>query len=298
MDWIKFDWGDNLDNSIFRFYPNKKITADYSNAKELAHEPPLKESINLVEQIVNSYPPPFNLFLSGGVDSQSMLYSWLESGHEFTAYSFVYNNGINKHDIGNLWHVSKRFNVKINFIDIDYFKFLKYDLEDYVLKYLCNSPQITFYMKFPEVVNKGTKIFSGDFNLYNLNFTSLGLYRYSLINDKNIIPFFFFHTAKMANSWKEHSKIDDFILYQKSVGIKEFKDYIYLRNGFDILPIKKYSGFERSKDVYDKIKITREERNKYLYLSSTSTRAYDFKFRYKFFDINNYVEKFEWINFI
>lgn len=298
MDWIKFNWGEN---DIWGYKNNDVFTIDLSNI-EKTDLSPLEESINLIKKIVQEYPPPYNLFLSGGIDSQAMLYAWLKSKEKFNIISFTYNKNYNSHDLFTLNIVAKKFNVKVNYYDIDYFYFLNNELYDYSKNYVCNSPQITFYIKLSESINEGTNIFSGHpLNLTNaqpsLDYTILGLYRYKLKTKKSIIPFFFCSDAKLAYSFHK-TYIQNTIPFISRYNIKNYdvKSLHYLQSGFDIIPTNKYSGFEKYKKFYDSQNDLIHPSERLKYHKFISKRNFDIIFRYRLFELNNYSTTIKCIN--
>ena len=73
------------------------------------------------------------LSLSGGIDSQSMLLSFQQTGVPVES-AFLYLPGFNDHEFKNLKLVEKKYNIKTHIIDIDVFK-IKDELEYESQKY-------------------------------------------------------------------------------------------------------------------------------------------------------------------
>lgn len=288
MKWLKYQWGNTPIDDLFQYSSNNYFLINYQNLKTDV-ESPFQETQNLIKEIVNKYPPPYNLFVSGGVDSQAMLYAWKQSKIPFRAFSFIYNRNYNEHDITTLRLFAKKHNIMIDYVDIDVFKFLNQDLRTYSKRYVCNSPQITLYMRFAEIINNGTKIYSGD-QSGDLDYTILGLYRFSLKSDNNVIPFFFHHTERIAGSFSNainQVNNDDFFHYIKGKTYQS-KAYIYYLQGFDIIPTKKFSGFEGYKKYYDDYAHLVSPKMRLRSGNFASKRIFDLLFRYPLFEINNY----------
>lgn len=288
MKWLKYRWGDKPVDDLFQYYSDNYFLIDYSNIRTDVGDP-FEETQNLIKHIAETCPPPYNLFVSGGIDSQAMLYAWQQSKIPFRAYSFVYNKNYNEHDITTLRFFSKKHNIKIHYVDIDVFNFLEKDLITYSRRYVCNSPQITLYMRFSEIINNGTKIYSGD-QSGDLDYTILGLYRFALKNNADIIPFFFHHTESIAGSFSNainHAMKDDFFHYVKGKTYQA-KAYIYNLQGFDVIPTKKFSGFEGYKKYYDDYAHLVSPKMRLRAGNFASKRIFDLLFRYPLFEINNY----------
>lgn len=289
MNWLKFKWGDDYTDNLFEYHQDKIFEIDFINL-DLQGDDPLNESIKLIHSITKNYPEPYQLFVSGGIDSQSMLYAWKKSNIPFNAYAFVYNNHFNKHDLTTLGTFCQGLDIKINFIDVDFFSFLKKDLINYSKAYICNSPQITFHMRFAEIISKGTKIYSGD-AMGSLDYTILGLKRFALLNDPNIIPFFFMESPIVAGAFinKIKSVFTDPI-YQRFFKGNTYltKSYAYNHSGFSILPTKKFSGFEQYKLYFDNLGHLVPPLNRLKFGNFKSKRNFDLLYRYPLFEINTY----------
>lgn len=213
--------------------------------------------------------------MSGGVDSQAMLYLWKMSGKAFNAISVRYNNNYNDHDLETLDKFSDINEIPITYVDFDMIDFLENEYFEYVEKYRCGSPHICSYMKFSTFVNQGTTIYSGNFLGSSLhpNFFSknvFGLYRYATIEKKSVVPFFLSETEDLAYSLKEP--------YNN-------KEENYLYNGLPIIRQEKnYTGFEKIKYYYDncnKYKITVKDKMNRTSIQK-SMRIFDVIFRNKF----------------
>lgn len=218
----------------------------------------LEAAIFTVEKIVSSYPPPYILFLSGGVDSQAMLYAWIKSNKPFQTFSARYNENLNDYDLKELDLFSKMYKININFYNFDLIKFLETEHKDYSSRYFCGSPQITTMMKLADLQNKGTIILSGNFiqKIHDVYHglplkNQYGLYHYSKLSGKNVVPFFFLETSELAHAFKINKHLKIFDKHQDLDGYKN-KILLYLAHGFPIIPqVKKYNGFEKIKEIYD-----------------------------------------------
>jgi hypothetical protein len=239
----------------------------------------LDAAIFTIDYIHNNYPAPYTLFLSGGIDSQAMLYAWLQSGKKFNTFSGIYNFDLNLHDLENLKIVSNFWKTDINYQHFNFFKFLYEEYDMYAKSYRCPSPHICGYMKMSEMIKDGTAIFSGNF-IYNNMFVdrnNFGLYKFAKITKRPIVPFFFAETEELAYGfdYPEYGKIDSY----------KHKVEIYQNNGFPVIPqTNKSTGFEKMKEYYD-INFDNPCKNKleyHLTAKQRSTRIFDLLYRNKY----------------
>jgi hypothetical protein len=121
MEWIKFGWGTKFSPE---FSPIENFRIDMSGITP-TNKPLLEISDRVINNLVVEYPAPYNLFVSGGVDSQSMLWCWFNSQVSFSAYCvrFVDAQGkvYNDHDYETLVEFTNTYGIKINFIDFNVF---------------------------------------------------------------------------------------------------------------------------------------------------------------------------------
>jgi hypothetical protein len=269
IDWVKLS--NNQTDYII----------DYSKTKEIKMAA-LDAAIFTIEYIHKHYPPPYTLFLSGGVDSQAMLYAWLQSGKKFDTYSGIFNFDLNLHDLESLKIAADLWGITINFQKFNLFKFLHEEYEMYANLYRCGSPHICSHMKMAETVKDGTAIFSGNFIVEGrfIDKNVFGLYKYGKISNKPIVPFFLCETEELAYSFI-HTH------FNKSIDINDYnhKVSIYKNNGFPVIPQdKKITGFEKVKEYYD-INFDNPCKNKfeyYLTVKQRSTRIFDLLYRNKY----------------
>lgn len=293
--WIKYGFGPEFNDTYVPFYSKKHtylekcLHIDYTNngfVNDTLH--PLDAGVMAVQKITEECPAPYVLMLSGGLDSQVMLYIWHKSGVPFTTRTYTYNRTYNLHDVSNLTAFANKLNVEINWVDIDALNFFETELYEYAFRYHCSSPQICLYIKMAEPVKYGTVIFSGNFidkTSFPLNYNILGLHRYQLLDNANIVPFFLMFTPELAYSIR-----NSFLTNIKKVNFKKDKQVGYqiktqtlLNSGIPVIPqVGKLSGFEGIKDHYDMLNpINSLEKLKYHdYGNNFSRRSFDIRIRY------------------
>jgi hypothetical protein len=236
LDWVHVTKVGSIFTFDFRHHNKKNV-------------PALGAAHQTIYHIINNYPPPYTLYLSGGVDSQAMLYAWHTSGVEYQTYSAVYNFESNRYDLFALERFAKLHNIKINFQDFDLINFLETEHDAYANNYICGSPQITTFMKLSDLIPEGTAIFSGNFihngNVF-LSSNNFGLYHYGKKSYKSIVPFFFMETMDLAYSFTNNDYTDTIKAdYGRRVAL-------YQSHGFPVLRQKeKQNGFEKIKEYYD-----------------------------------------------
>jgi len=214
---------------------------------------PLHAAIEAVDDIVKNYPPPYNLMVSGGLDSQAMLYAWKMSGHPFNAYCFRYNETFNEHDIKTLPIFCEQEDISYTIVDFDYFKFLEEEYDSIAKRYKCSSPQISMHIRMASLI-EGTCMYSGNFlNMQSasLTYALLGLYRFSQSSEgKNIVPYFFLHTPELAYSLNFlESSSDTKANLSTSHITYAYRVHLYQMGGFPVIPqTKKLNGFEKFKE--------------------------------------------------
>lgn len=245
--------------------------------KFTVNTPAIQNALATVRHISKNYPPPYEIFASGGVDSQAVIYAWIASGKAFNVNCCVFNDQLNHHDYTTLIRLSEILNFDIVFHELDVLKFLSDEYPDYAETYKCGSPHVCAHMKMSEFVNNGTVIFSGDPGFggqpYTPDANRMGLYRYAQQTGRDFVPFFFLETPEIA--WGmggiNHANESKANKYQN-------------RNFIVIEPESKFTGFEKVKDLYDSKYshlVTDYDRNTRLSWQS-SNRTFDLLLRNKY----------------
>jgi hypothetical protein len=252
---------------------------------------PLAAAIEAVNNIVENYPPPYNLLASGGIDSQAMLYAWKKSNHSFNVYSFRYNETYNIHDIQTLPLFCEQEHIPYTIIDFDYFKFLKEEYDSIAHKYQCSSPQISMYIRMASFFDEGTCVYSGNFLDQfgaTLSYAVLGLHRFSKTPEgKNTIPYFFLHTPELAYSMNQYSvNHPSTNSTRRPDRAREYLNKLnkYRAAGFPVVAQKtQLNGFEKFKEYYDSSEyMTRDIMTRMKWCKKPSPRNFDWLFRYPY----------------
>lgn len=291
MHWIKFGWGPSF-SSIFNRSKNFHVSF-----KKIKTNKTLLEIINsAISDLTNNYPPPYTLMVSGGVDSQSMLWVWQQSAVPFTAISVKYmspdkSQCFNEYDLRELKTFSEKNSIPVKYIEFNIIDFLEHRLTDYTSKYQCSSPQICTHMAMSEAITSGTVIFSGNLAAHvHYTYTMWGLKRYADISNRPFIPYFLLHTPELANivefdRVEVPNRVSTLDNYQDKV--KSLHDL-----GIPVVPQPtKQNGFEKIKEYYDQFseRVTFMDRIKYSRMPSK--RVFDILFRYRVGDKIPYNDK-------
>lgn len=300
LDWVKKNIDDENQTYYFDFRYNNNNNYSAFESSQLT-----------IKYIIDNYPPPYRLFLSGGVDSQAMLYAWHKSGIEYETYSAVYNYNLNEHDLVALKNFASLHKISVNFVDFDLIGFLRDEHDFYARTYLTGSPQFTCFMKMVSLQEHGTSIMSGNFlQLHEIDYmkdkkytnypckNGIGLYHYARKAKNNFIPFFFLEQPYLAYAFTLTDYVEQFI---RSYGNFEpdhatldlqlarltpylLKCAFYQSHGFPVLrQYKKLNGFEEVKKFYDDNYEVPANVHKLEKLSTQhSTRVFDLLYRNKY----------------
>lgn len=292
MNWMRFGWGPEF---VQTFDPNLPFHIDVSQII-YSNKPLLEISSRVIKEISERYPPPYNLMLSGGMDSQIMLWCWLNSGIDFNAISVKYvskecDGILNEHDLYELELFAKQHNIDVAYKEFDVISFLENNLETYATQYQCTSPQICTHMCMGEMITDGTVIFSGNFMYdFNYTYTILGLKRYADISKRSIIPFFLLHDPELAGALRYLNPI------KKDYSLEKFDNYNKLLGAPVVPQPKKQTGFETIKNYYDtRTDLVVPVRLRLKYANMPSKRKFDLLFRYSLMEKIKYVDEVVYI---
>lgn len=272
--WAKKGWGQDYSPE---FSDSKKFHLDLSemyNSKKTS----LEAGIDAVNQVVSYFPKPFYLMVSGGVDSQSMLWIWKQSGIPFIPVSFEYTHNetvLNDHDLEHLRQFTKIHSIEVQYRKFDIINFLENKLLEYAVKYQCTSPQITTHMALADSIIGGTVVFSGNFGTdIAYNYTILGLMRYA--ESRSTVPYFLSLTPEIAGSTYDGR------IFNRMRNSYQLKVNNLISNGIPVVPQPtKQTGFEKIKDLYDlqSTRVTPIDRLRFKH--KPSKRVFDILFRYR-----------------
>ena len=120
------------------------------NGLELSTEAFKKYRVNAAERVGKHLGNRPVLAISGGVDSQAMLQSFVEAGIDVAVSTLVFDRDFNGHDVEFALRAADKFNLKLNIVELPVLKFLQHQLPAYAEKYQCSSPQFACHHWFYE----------------------------------------------------------------------------------------------------------------------------------------------------
>lgn len=253
---------------------------------ELLGGTPIANAVATVNRIVASYPAPYTLLVSGGIDSQVMLWAWKLSGIPFRAVHYSY--GTNASDMVSVVEFCELQQIDLEILHFDALGFITSPkLVEMAKRYDCSSPQILTYIEFTRAHSE-TCVMSGNFvqpQSAGINWTIYGLERFAQLEKPNFIPFFLLSSPQLAYSFYH---LDIKFKYEMFSKTGEKDDYIsktksYLAAGFPVIPQKqKFTGFEEIKESYDSVAVPGLLRMKWS--GMPSKRPFDILFRYSLYD--------------
>lgn len=245
---------------------------------------------DMAQQLYEKYQSSgkVTLTLSGGIDSQAMLFAFIESGVPFRVAVMQFKNRMNEHDIGHSLDLLASLGIKPLIYELDIESFYKSGrFMDYVQAGHTNSPQFAAHIWLAEQID-GIPVFAGEpwHRIYETveapkNISALPFYfpRYkeygaeiALKKQNRICVSHFFETSiewfqSVAAAHPIHRYSNEF----DPVGTYRAKYQFYRRLGFPVSltsGMSKLTGFERlyaltaiennSEDYYYFNKIYRE----------------------------------------
>lgn len=237
----------NLIPTWYKIDHSKKIIDFQSSANGKLS--PLDSAEVAINYILETYPKPYYLMVSGGVDSQAVLYSWKLFGKDYIPTYVTYNKTLNSHDLETLFIFSKKYKIDLLSYDFDVLDFYNTQHEEYVYKYNCPSPHLTVHLSMIKNL-PGTAIMSGNF-LYDPCFIPLNQIGLHNSSSDRFIPFFFWSQPDLAYSLILHRKKNNYIETPTTL-MYDYKVKEYIDMGYPVISQGKikYSGFEQIKEIY------------------------------------------------
>jgi len=263
-----------VSNNIIDFTTTNKLLASDEAAKLT------------VENIINNYPSPYHLMVSGGVDSQAMLYAWKLYGRDYIPVSVMYNSGMNMHDLETLAIFAEREKIDVKYIDFDLLKFYETEYDDLCETYQCISPHFGAHLGMTKNLT-GTCIFSGDcLGVGGAAVKSNNLCLLRASRERSIVPYFFLHTPEIAYCINYHRYIAQDLIVSTTDTPYETKVKTWTQLGFPVIAqVQKFTGFEKIKDYYDETHghlITPKMILMNANANNSSKRTYDLLLRYPY----------------
>jgi len=161
------------------------------------------------------------ILMSGGVDSEIVVRSFIDAGIPITSIIGRYNHDLNQHDIRYAIEFCKAYGVDFEIVDIDIYEFWRTKLQNYAAKTMCVSPQLPVIMYISDQVDGYTIIGSGEtFLVRDDDGQTWSLwekekiaswYRHYIVNNKEGAPGFFQYTPEIMLSYVTDTGIVDIL---------------------------------------------------------------------------------------
>lgn len=280
VKWFKA-YRDSQPHSNGRFNP---LVLDFRSNENLGGSA-MVNAIAAVRRVVGQYPAPYTLLISGGADSQVMLWAWLQSGVPFSAVHYTY--GSNTQDTAWAIQFCAQHSIPLDVREFNVHKFINSpDLIDMAKRYDCTSPQILSYIRFVQD-HPETCVMAGNFvqaQSAGINWTIYGLERFSRLDKPNFVPFFLLSTPRLAYSFYNFDVKYKYELYENGTIRDDYTTKIrsYKSAGFPIIPqTEKLTGFEEIKVFYDSFHVPLNLRLQWA--DMPSKRPFDLLYRYSLY---------------
>lgn len=197
------------------------------------------------------------LLLSGGIDSEVILLSFLAAGLPVRAYIGQMNHDYNLHDICYAIMACEKHNVPYTLIKYDFEKVLSEKALDYAQISQCFSPQLIAVMYLMDQVDEYVVVGGGDcvFKKDTVNGEKkwflferervASWYKFLLARNRSACPGFFQYSPELIYAYANAPFIKAHLLSKSSPleNIADFKLDFYQRH-FPLISRKKKTGFE------------------------------------------------------
>ena len=201
------------------------------------------------------------LLLSGGLDSEVMLHSFIACGITPRVAIFRYERNLNLHDINYALRICAARGISPEIIDINVETFFNTVLLDFALKTRCSSPQLNLYYYYANQLD-GIPVFGagenylirhiGKKNIYDCEEARVGtIYTYFRSIQRECIPAFFQYTPETMVSYLQKESVYRWVetaFNDRYINSKKIKPSI-IAEDFDIEPRGKLTGFELMMDL-------------------------------------------------
>ena len=229
-----------------------------------------KSVIKALELISDTRSLPIGIFYSGGLDSEIILKTAIEMGLPMQPFTIRFKGGLNEHEIYYTENFSKKFNVDINYIDVDIEQWLfgdeilscKNQARDYNFCHIA-TPLHFYARKLVESKFGDFSILNGSgdvplslvpdkYNCEKLKWT-VGIswdsqYKRLCLSQqyKEDVPLFFCYIPELQYNFLREKELEHCVSENsKKMGVISSRHSLYHRLWPDLLPRKKFTGFEK-----------------------------------------------------
>lgn len=215
-----------------------------------------EECKTVAEELYDLHNSKLVVLLSGGLDSEVVLHSFIANKIVPKVAIFRYEQNLNLHDINYALRICAARGISPQIIDIDVRSFFDKQLLDFAQKTKCSSPQLNLLMHFANNID-GIPILGAGENylvrkegfreVYDLEESRvISLYKFFENTKREAIPAFFQYTPETMVSFLQKESVFRWVetaKFQGHINSKKIKASI-IAEDFDIEPRGKLTGFE------------------------------------------------------
>lgn len=228
----------------------------FSHGKCNAYTSWRNECKKVASQLHDLHGNDLILMLSGGLDSEVVLHSFMSNGIRPRVAILRYERNINLHDVNYAFRICAARQISPIVVDVDVSSFFQNQLVEFASITKCSSPQLNLLMYHADKVD-GIPILGAGENylvrregrkeVYDLEEARVTrLYDFFAKKDREAIPAFFQYTPGIMLSYLQKESVYGWVETAKHMGFintKKIKSSI-IAEDFDIEPRGKLTGFE------------------------------------------------------
>lgn len=228
----------------------------FSHGKVLNHLSWRDECKNVAQTLYDTHKDKLVLMLSGGIDSEVVLHSFISNGIFPKVAVLRYERMLNLHDINYALRICASRGISPTIIDVNVQNFFKTKLLDFAQFTKCSSPQLNLLMYYADkidgipIIGAGENYLvrkEGKKEIYDLEEARVvSMYRFFENRSREAIPAFFQYTPEIMISYLQKKSVYRWVETAKQQGYinsKKIKPAIVAEE-FDIEPRGKLTGFE------------------------------------------------------
>jgi diphthamide synthase (EF-2-diphthine--ammonia ligase) len=240
---------------------------DFKHGKCNSHKSWREECKNVAQELYDLHGDKLIVTLSGGLDSEVVLHSFIANGIVPHVVIFRYERNLNLHDINYALRICAARQISPKIVDINVSRFFTTNLLDYANITKCSSPQLNLLMKSIDnldgipIIGAGENYLSrkeGEKEVYDLEEAKIAaIYKFYKNKEREIIPAFFQYTPEIMISYLQKESVYRWVetaKQQKYINSKKIKPSI-IAEDFDIEPRGKLTGFELMESLDNKYRL-------------------------------------------
>ena len=220
-----------------------------------------EECFSVAQKLWDKHGENLVVFLSGGMDSEVMLRSFLGLGLRPRVTIIRFENFLNHHDIHFAIELCADFQITPQYIDVNVEGFWRDEVFNYTDPVQTISPQLGLLFWATDQVDGVPVIGAGENYLRREENTNIffdvesevicGLYRWFIHRNREAVPCFFQYTPEIMYSFLCDPILEEFLKEAKTrrlLSTEKVKYELYRRH-FDLKPRAALTGYERCQDI-------------------------------------------------